>query len=35
MSFGVGLYAPALVAISLLGIDGMAAYPIMMGAWHS
>ncbi|AHI53279.1 sulfite exporter TauE/SafE family protein [Spiroplasma culicicola] len=32
MSFGVGLYAPALVVISMLGMDGMAAYPIMMGA---
>ncbi|AUB32066.1 sulfite exporter TauE/SafE family protein [Spiroplasma floricola] len=32
MSFGVGLYAPALAVISLLGMDGGAAYPIMMGA---
>jgi uncharacterized membrane protein YfcA len=32
MSFGVGLYAPSLVLLSLLGLNPAAAFPIMMGA---
>ncbi|MBI1364835.1 MAG: permease [Alphaproteobacteria bacterium] len=32
MSFGIGLYAPALISLSLLGMDPRAAFPIMMGA---
>lgn len=32
MSLGVGLYAPSLIALSLLGMDPRAAFPIMMGA---
>jgi uncharacterized membrane protein YfcA len=29
---GVGLYAPCLILVSLLGMDPLAAFPIMMGA---
>jgi len=29
MSFGVGLYAPAMAIISLLGIDFLVVFPIM------
>lgn len=32
MAFGVGLYAPSLVTLSLMGLDPKAAFPIMMGA---
>jgi uncharacterized membrane protein YfcA len=32
MSFGIGLYAPSLVLLSLLGLNPTAAFPIMMGA---
>lgn len=32
MSLGVGLYAPSLIFLSLLGMDSRAAFPIMMGA---
>jgi uncharacterized membrane protein YfcA len=32
MSLGIGLYAPCLVMISLLGMSPKAAYPIMMGS---
>jgi uncharacterized membrane protein YfcA len=32
MTLGIGLYAPCLVMISLLGMDPRAAYPIMMGS---
>jgi len=32
MSLGVGLYAPSLISLSLLGMDPRAAFPIMMGA---
>jgi uncharacterized membrane protein YfcA len=32
MSFGIGLYAPSLVILSLMGLDPKAAFPIMMGA---
>ena len=32
MTFGIGLYAPSLVLLSLLGLDPKAAFPIMMGA---
>ncbi len=32
MTLGVGLYAPALISLSLLGMDPRAAFPIMMGA---
>jgi uncharacterized membrane protein YfcA len=32
MAFGIGLYAPSLVTLSLLGLDPKAAFPIMMGA---
>jgi uncharacterized membrane protein YfcA len=32
MSFGIGLYAPSLVLLSLLGLNPAAAFPIMMGA---
>ena len=30
--FGIGLYAPSLVTLSLLGLSPAAAFPIMMGA---
>ncbi len=32
MSLGIGLYAPSLIALSLLGMDPRAAFPIMMGS---
>jgi len=32
MMLGVGLYAPCLILVSLLGMDPRAAFPIMMGA---
>jgi uncharacterized membrane protein YfcA len=32
MTFGIGLYAPSLVLLSLLGLNPAAAFPIMMGA---
>lgn len=32
MTLGVGLYAPSLITLSMLGMDPRAAFPIMMGA---
>jgi uncharacterized membrane protein YfcA len=32
MTFGIGLYAPSLILLSLLGLSPIAAFPIMMGA---
>jgi uncharacterized membrane protein YfcA len=32
MTLGIGLYAPCLIMISLLGMDPRAAFPIMMGS---
>ncbi|MGE3189150.1 MAG: TSUP family transporter [Vicinamibacterales bacterium] len=32
MTLGVGLYAPCMVLISVLGMDPTAAFPIMMGS---
>jgi uncharacterized membrane protein YfcA len=32
MTFGIGLFAPSLILLSLLGLDPKAAFPIMMGA---
>ena len=32
MTIGVGLYAPCMVLVSLLGMNPQAAFPIMMGA---
>ncbi|MBV6520512.1 MAG: hypothetical protein MNPFHGCM_00628 [Gemmatimonadaceae bacterium] len=32
MSLGIGLYAPCMILVSLLGMDPTAAYPIMMGS---
>lgn len=32
MMFGIGLYAPSLVFLSLLGLNPVAAFPIMMGS---
>ncbi len=32
MMFGIGLYAPSLVLLSLLGLNPIAAFPIMMGS---
>jgi uncharacterized membrane protein YfcA len=32
MSFGIGLYAPSLILLSLMGLNPAAAFPIMMGA---
>ena len=32
MTIGIGLYAPALIMISLLGMNPRAAFPIMMGS---
>jgi uncharacterized membrane protein YfcA len=32
MTFGIGLYAPSLILLSLLGLNPVAAFPIMMGS---
>lgn len=32
MTLGIGLYGPCMILISLLGMDPVAAYPIMMGS---
>jgi uncharacterized membrane protein YfcA len=32
MAFGIGLFAPSLILLSLLGLNPVAAFPIMMGA---
>jgi uncharacterized membrane protein YfcA len=32
MSLGIGLYAPCMILVSLLGMNVKAAYPIMMGS---
>ncbi len=32
MAFGIGLYAPSLVILSLMGLNPAAAFPIMMGS---
>lgn len=32
MTFGIGLYAPSLILLSLMGLDPVAVFPIMMGA---
>lgn len=32
MMFGIGLYAPCLILVSLLGMNPLAAFPIMMGS---
>lgn len=32
MSFGIGLYAPSLILLSLQGLNPVAAFPVMMGA---
>lgn len=32
MTLGIGLYAPCMILISILGMDPRAAYPIMMGS---
>lgn len=32
MTAGIGLYAPCLILVSLLGMDPLAAFPIMMGS---
>jgi uncharacterized membrane protein YfcA len=32
MAFGIGLYAPSLIVLSLLGLNPLGAFPIMMGA---
>ena len=32
MTIGIGLYAPAIIMISLLGMNPRAAFPIMMGS---
>jgi uncharacterized membrane protein YfcA len=32
MAFGIGLYAPSLILLSLLGLDPRLAFPIMSGA---
>ncbi len=32
MTFGIGLYAPSLILLSLMGLNPTGAFPIMMGA---
>lgn len=32
MTFGIGLYAPSLILLSIMGLNPIAAFPIMMGA---
>jgi hypothetical protein len=32
MTLGIGLYAPCMIIISLLGMNPIASFPIMMGS---
>ena len=32
MTLGIGLYAPCMILVSLLGMTPKAAFPIMMGS---
>jgi uncharacterized membrane protein YfcA len=32
MTLGIGLYAPCMILVSLLGLNARAAFPIMMGS---
>jgi hypothetical protein len=32
LNLGIGFYAPALIVLSLLGLEPRAIFPIMMGA---
>jgi uncharacterized membrane protein YfcA len=32
MTIGIGLYAPCMILISLLGMNPIAAFPVMMGS---
>jgi uncharacterized membrane protein YfcA len=32
MTIGIGLYAPCMILVALLGMDPLAAFPIMMGS---
>jgi uncharacterized membrane protein YfcA len=32
MTFGIGLYAPSLILLSLMGLNPVAAFPVMMGS---
>jgi uncharacterized membrane protein YfcA len=32
MSAGIGLYAPCMIMLALMGLNPLAAFPIMMGA---
>ena len=32
MTLGIGLYAPCMILVSLLGMNPTAAFPIMMGS---
>jgi uncharacterized membrane protein YfcA len=32
MTFGIGMYAPSLIVLSLFGLNPVAAFPIMMGS---
>lgn len=32
MAFGIGLYAPSLILLSLMGLNPTAAFPVMMGS---
>jgi uncharacterized membrane protein YfcA len=32
MTMGIGLYAPSLILLSLLGLDPLVAFPVMMGS---
>ena len=32
MTIGIGLYAPCMIMVSLLGMNPIAAFPIMMGS---
>ena len=32
MTIGIGLYAPCMIMVSLLGMNPTAAFPIMMGS---
>jgi uncharacterized membrane protein YfcA len=32
MTIGIGMYAPCMILVSLLGMNPRAAFPIMMGA---
>ena len=33
MTLGIGLYAPCMIMVALLGMNAKTAFPILMGPW--